>query len=42
MLCENKAELENAIDNVAQFCRDKRFIAEEYLKGDEISVEGSK
>jgi carbamoyl-phosphate synthase large subunit len=40
VLCENKAELENAIDNVAQFCRDKRFIAEEYLKGDEISVEG--
>lgn len=40
VLCENKTELENAIDNVAQFCKDKRFIVEEYLRGDEISVEG--
>ncbi len=38
--CKSREELALEIKNVAKFCRDGRYIVEEFIEGDEISVEG--
>lgn len=38
--CNNREELETEVLNVKQFCPDNKYIVEEYIEGDEISVEG--
>lgn len=38
--CNSITELEEGIANVRQFCKDGRYIIEEFIEGDEISVEG--
>lgn len=38
--CNSIAELEAEIANVQGFCKDGRYIIEEFIEGDEISVEG--
>jgi len=37
--CESPAKLSDSINETLNFCKDGRFIIEEYLDGDEISVE---
>lgn len=39
ILCNNDKELESATKQTLRFCRDDRYIVEEYISGDEISVE---
>ncbi len=38
--CNNREELEAELLSVKQFCRDGKYIIEQYIEGDEISVEG--
>ncbi len=38
--CNNREELEAELLSVKQFCRDGMYIVEQYIEGDEISVEG--
>ena len=38
--CKNREELEAEVIKVKQFCRDGMYIVEEFIEGDEISVEG--
>ncbi len=38
--CSNPEELETEVSKVRQFCRDGKYIIEQYIEGDEISVEG--
>lgn len=38
--CSNKKELQHELKQVSKFCKDDKYIVEEYIKGDEISVEG--
>lgn len=38
--CNNREELEAQLLSVKQFCRDGKYIIEQYIEGDEISVEG--
>lgn len=38
--CSNREELEAEFLSVKQFCRDGKYIVEQYIEGDEISVEG--
>lgn len=38
--CNNREELEAELLSVKQFCRDGMYIVEEFIEGDEISVEG--
>jgi carbamoyl-phosphate synthase large subunit len=38
--CNNREELEAEVLRVKQFCRDGKYIIEQYIEGDEISVEG--
>lgn len=39
IICNNDTELLGATKKTLQFCRDDRYIVEEYIPGDEISVE---
>lgn len=38
--CNSSDELEAEIQQVKQYCRDGKYIVEEFIEGDEISVEG--
>lgn len=38
--CNTKEELNNAVKTIERFCKDGKYIVEEYIEGDEISVEG--
>lgn len=38
--CNNAEELEKEIDNIRNYCIDNKYIVEEFIEGDEISVEG--
>lgn len=40
MKCINREELEAEALRVKQFCKDGKYIVEQYIEGDEISVEG--